>query len=60
MALRVDEKSRIQALTRFQPILSMTPATSERRSHDYVRHHHTTPLFTALDLATGRVIGSLK
>jgi transposase len=34
------------------------PATPERRSHDYVRHG-TTSLFAALDMATGKVIGSI-
>ena len=56
--LCVDEKSQIQALNRFQPILAMMPGTPERRSHDYVRHG-TTSLFAALDMATGKVIGSL-
>ena len=54
----VDEKSQIQALNRFQPILPMMPGIPERRSHDYVRHG-TTSLFAALDMATGKVIGSL-
>jgi transposase len=54
----VDEKSQIQALNRYQPILPMMPATPERRSHDYVRHG-TTSLFAALDMTTGKVIGSL-
>ena len=53
-----NEKSQIQALNRFQPILPMMPGTPERRSHDYVRHG-TTSLFAALDMATGKVIGSL-
>jgi transposase len=57
--LCVDEKSQIQALNRFQPILPMLPGTPERRSHDYVRHG-TTSLFAALDMASGKVIGSLK
>ncbi|EQD72271.1 ISPsy1 transposase, partial [mine drainage metagenome] len=57
--LCVDEKSQIQALNRFQPILPMMPATPERRSHDYVRHG-TTSLFAALDMASGKVIGSLR
>jgi len=57
--LCVDEKSQIQALNRFQPVLPMMPATPERRSHDYVRHG-TTSLFAALDMATGKVIGSLR
>jgi len=58
IVLCADEKSQIQALNRFQPILPMMPATPERRSHDYVRHG-TTSLFAALDMATGKVIGSL-
>ena len=45
-----------------QPVRSrscpMMPGTPERRSHDYVRHG-TTSLFAALDMATGKVIGSL-
>jgi transposase len=57
--LCVDEKSQIQALNRFQPILPMMSGTPERRSHDYVRHG-TTSLFAALDMASGKVIGSLK
>jgi transposase len=59
VVLCVDEKSQIQALNRFQPILPMMPGTPERRSHDYVRHG-TTSLFAALDMASGKVIGSLK
>jgi transposase len=54
----VDEKSQIQALNRFAPILPMMPGTPERASHDYVRNG-TTSLFAALDMATGKVIGSL-
>jgi transposase len=59
VVLCVDEKSQIQALARFQPILPMLPGTPERRSHDYVRHG-TTSLFAALELASGKVIGSLR
>jgi transposase len=58
VVLCTDEKSQIQALNRFQPILPMMPGTPERRSHDYVRHG-TTSLFAALDMATGKVIGSM-
>ena len=58
VVLCTDEKSQIQALNRFQPILPMMPGTPERRSHDYVRHG-TTSLFAAFDMATGKVIGSL-
>ena len=59
VVLCVDEKDRIQALARFQPILPMLLGTPERRSHDYVRHG-TTSLFAALDTLTGKVIGSLR
>jgi transposase len=59
VVLCVDEKSQIQALNRFQPILPMMPGTPERRSNDYVRHG-TTSLFAALDMGSGKVIGSLK
>jgi transposase len=58
MVLCVDEKSQIQALNRYQPILPMMPGTPERRSHDYVRHG-TISLFAALDMASGKVLGSL-
>lgn len=55
----VDEKSQIQALERSQPILPLRPGCAERQTHDYYRHG-TTSLFAALDVATGRVISSLK
>jgi hypothetical protein len=53
----VDEKSQIQELDRSQPVLPMVPGVPERRSHDYVRA--ATTLFAALEVATGKVIGSL-
>ncbi|MER5995766.1 IS630 family transposase [Streptomyces viridosporus] len=53
-----DEKSQIQALNRSQPVLPMVPGVPGRRSHDYVRAG-TTTLFAALEVATGKVIGSL-
>jgi transposase len=56
LVLCVDEKSRMQALERTQPLLPMRPGVPERRTHDYVRHG-TTTLFAALDARTGRVIG---
>lgn len=57
VVLCVDEKSQVQALDRTQPLLPMTPGYPERRSHDYVRNG-TTSLFAALDVATGKVMGS--
>jgi transposase len=54
----VDEKSQIQALDRSQPVLPMMPAVPQRMTHDYVRAG-TTTLFAALEVATGKVIGSL-
>ncbi len=56
IVLCVDEKAQIQALDRSQPMLPMRPGQPARRSHDY-KHHGTTSLFAALDIATGRVIG---
>lgn len=56
IVLCVDEKSKIQALDRSQPMLPMRPGQLARRSHDYKRHG-TASLFAALDIATGRVIG---
>jgi transposase len=58
LVLCVDEKSGIQALDRSAPVLPMMPGMPERRTHDYVRHG-TTTLFAALDVASGKVIGSL-
>jgi hypothetical protein len=51
----VDEKAQIQALSRTAPTLPLGPGSPERRTHDYVRHG-TTTLFTALEVATGRVV----
>ena len=58
VVLCVDEKSQIQALDRTAPVLPMMPGTPARASHDYVRAG-TSSLYAALDLATGKVIGSL-
>jgi transposase len=57
IVLCVDEKSQVQALDRSQPIQPALPGRPEKASHDYVRHG-TTSLFAALDVATGRVIGT--
>ncbi len=58
LVLCVDEKSQIQALGRSQPILPMLPGVPERATHDYKRSG-TSSLFAALDIASGKVIGSL-
>jgi transposase len=58
LVLCVDEKTQIQALDRTQPVFPMLPGTPARASHDYVRHG-TSSLYAALDVATGKVIGSL-
>jgi transposase len=58
VVLCVDEKSQIQALDRTAPILPMLPGTPARATHDY-RRHGTSTLYAALDLATGKVVGSL-
>ncbi|MHB9149954.1 MAG: IS630 family transposase [Thermoleophilia bacterium] len=58
LVLCVDEKSQIQALERTAPIFPMLPGTPARATHDY-RRHGTTSLFAALDIASGKVIGSL-
>lgn len=58
VVLCVDEKSQIQALDRTAPILPLLAGVPERQTHDYKRAG-TTTLFAALDLATGKVIGSL-
>jgi transposase len=58
VVLCVDEKSQIQALDRTAPILPMQPGLPERATHDYKRHG-TSSLYAALDVSTGKVIGSL-
>lgn len=59
LVFSVDEKSQIQALNRSQPVFPLAPGMAERRTHDYVRNG-TTSLFAALEVATGKVIGSCK
>jgi transposase len=58
VVLCVDEKSQIQALDRTAPIFPMLPGTPARASHDYKRAG-TSSLYAALDIASGKVIGSL-
>jgi transposase len=57
VVLCVDEKSQIQALDRSAPILPMLPGTPQRATHDYKRYG-TSSLFAALNVASGKVIGS--
>jgi transposase len=57
IVLCVDEKSQMQALDRSAPVLPMMPAMPGRQTSDYIRHG-TTSLFAALDIATGKIIGT--
>ena len=59
LVFSVDEKSQIQALDRTQPILPIRPGIPQRQTHDYERHG-TTTLFAALNVLTGKVIGSCQ
>lgn len=59
VVLSIDEKTQVQALDRTQPVLPVTFAATEKRTHDYVRHG-TTNLFAALNVGTGEVIGECK
>jgi transposase len=56
VVLSVDEKTQVQALDRTQPLLPISFGTTEKRTHDYVRHG-TTNLFAALEVASGKVTG---
>jgi transposase len=58
LVLCVDEKTQIQALDWTQPVFPMLPGSPARASHDYVRNG-TSSLYAALDITTGKVIGSL-
>jgi hypothetical protein len=55
----IDEKTRIQALDRTQPMLPIEFDVTEKRTHDYVGHG-TTNLFAALNVDTGEVFGECK
>jgi len=59
VVLCVDEKSKIQALERTQPVLPMGLGYADGLTHDYKRHG-TTTLFAALDIANGQVITQCK
>jgi len=57
IVLCVDEKSSVQALDRTQLSLPMVKGRAATMTHDYKRNG-TTTLFAALDVLTGKVIGS--
>jgi transposase len=57
IVLCMDEKSSVHALDRAQPSLPMVKGRAVTMTHDYKRHG-TTTLFAALDVLTGKVIGS--
>lgn len=57
--LCVKEKIQIQALDQSAPTLPMRIGDAEKRTHDDKRHS-TTPLFAALEIATGHVTGAVK
>jgi hypothetical protein len=59
VVLSVDEKSQVQALSRSQPALPMTPDLLEKRAHDYLRHG-TASLFAAPNVADGPIISSTQ
>lgn len=59
LVLCVDDKSQNQALDRTAPIPPMLPGTPARITHDYERNG-TSSLFAAIDIASGKVIGSLQ
>jgi transposase len=57
IVLCMDEKTSIQALDRTQASLPMVKGRGETMTHDYKRNG-TTTLFAALEVATGKVIGT--
>ncbi len=57
VVLCMDEKSSVQALDRTQPSLPLVKGRAATMTHDYKRNG-TTTLFAALDVLTGKVIGS--
>ena len=54
-----DEKSQIQALDRTQPGLPLKKGRGATMTHDYKRHG-TTTLFAALNVLTGKLIGTCQ
>jgi putative transposase len=59
VVLCVDEKTKVQALDRTQPVLPMGLGYVEGVTHDSMRHG-TTTLFAALDVETGEVVTQCK
>ncbi|MDN6704600.1 IS630 family transposase [Corynebacterium glyciniphilum] len=59
IVLCVDEKSQIQALDRTAPMLPKRIGDAEKHTHDD-KHHGTTTLFAALEVATVTVTGAVK
>ena len=57
VVLSVDEKTQVQALSRTQPLLPLRPGLPARQTHDY-RRNGVTSLYAALEVATGRVVGT--
>ena len=57
--LCVDEKSQIQALDRTAPILPLLPGHARARPPTTTSARGTSSLYAALNLSTGKVIGSL-
>lgn len=57
VVLCMDEKSSVQALDRTQPSLPLVKGRAATMTHDYKRNG-TTTLFAALDVLSGKVIGS--
>jgi transposase len=57
LALSVDEKGRKRARNREQSAPTRMPDTPERQLHSHIRHGET-PLFAALDVISGFVIGN--
>ena len=52
----VDEKTAIQALDRFDPVLPLSPGRAERHGFEYYRHG-TLSLYAAFNTKTGNVLG---
>ena len=57
LVLSLDEKSQIQTLDRTQPGLPLKKGRCATMTHDYKRHG-TTTLFAALNVASGKVLGT--